>query len=332
MKSVRVFAPGTIANVGPGFDVLGLCLDSFGDKVSVSPSPSGQDEIRVTGRDAAAIPLGFHQNCAGIVAAAVRGSLGRQEPMLLSIERSLPLSGGLGASAAASVGAALAVALAFETDPTMEQLLHWSLKGEEAVAGRHLDNLVPCLWGGLSLAFFAGDCGTPVLRSCSLPRGLHVALVTPNIKIETKTARAILPEQVSRQTYVQGVAHAVAVTAALMSGDFELLRRSLFDPFAVAVRKNLIPFYDEAESAARAAGALGFSISGSGPTLFALCADERVAQVVAAKVLAVYSGSANIGATHEVCGIAPALKLGLADRFSGALDDSAGLRRVVWDS
>jgi homoserine kinase len=315
MRSARVFAPGTIANVGPGFDVLGLCLESFGDEVTVASSATGRDEIRVTGRDANQIPLDFSLNCAGIAAAAVRRSIGRDDPLLLTIHRSLPLSGGLGASAAASVGGALAAALAFEIDPTMQQLLEWALAGEEAVAGRHLDNIVPCLWGGLSLAFFAGQgsADTPVLRACSLPRQMHVALVTPSIKIETKAARAILPTHVSRQTYVQGLAHAVGVTAALMSGDVELLRSSMFDPFAVAVRKNLIPHFDDAERVAHAAGAIAFSISGSGPTLFALCADAESAQRVAAEIAHVYS---TIGASSHVCRIAPALKAGLDDRFS----------------
>jgi homoserine kinase len=328
MRSVRVFAPGTIANVGPGFDVLGLCLESLGDEVTVAPSTSGRDEIRVTGRDASQIPLDFNLNCAGIAAAAVRRSLGLVDPILLTIHRSLPLSGGLGASAAASVGGALAAALAFESDPTMQQLLEWALAGEEAVAGRHLDNIVPCLWGGLSLAFFAsqGSADIPVLRACSLPRQLHVALVTPNIKIETKAARAILPTQVSRQTYVQGVAHAVAVTAALMSGDIELLRSSMFDPFAVAVRKNLIPHFDDAERVAQAAGAIAFSISGSGPTMFALCEDAMCAQRVAGEIAQVYS---SIGASKQVCRIAPASKAGLADRFSLSSTHPGGARFVT---
>jgi homoserine kinase len=328
MRPARVFAPGTIANVGPGFDVLGLCLESFGDEITVTPSLSGRDEILVTGRDAAQIPLDFNLNCAGIAAAAVRRSLGVVDPILLTIDRSLPLSGGLGASAAASVGGALAAALAFEIDPTMQQLLEWALAGEEAVAGRHLDNIVPCLWGGLSLAFFAsqGSADIPVLRACSLPRQLHVALVTPNIKIETKAARAILPTHVSRQTYVQGVAHAVAVTAALMSGDLELLRSSMFDPFAVAVRKSLIPHFDDAERVAQAAGAIAFSISGSGPTMFALCADAICAERVAAAIAQVYS---NIGASKHVCRIASASKATLADRFSLSSTHPGGARCVT---
>ncbi len=322
MFTAKVFAPGTIANVGPGFDCLGLCLDGMGDLVTVGPSPSGVDEVVVTGRDASFVPLEFEGNCASITAAAVRRSLGRPDPMRVEIERSLPLSGGLGASAAASVGGALAAAHAFGLQPTMNQLLLWALEGEEVAAGRHLDNIAPCLWGGLTLSFFAEagalceDPPEPIVRSFEPNhlRPLWLAIVTPRIKVKTRAAREILPHQVTRRVYEQGIARTAAVTAAFLSGDWELLAHGIEDPFAVPVRKSLVPGFDRALAVAKKAGALGLGISGSGPTLFAPCLSLDAASDVSEGVSAVFR---EMGASAHVCGIASPSRVGSDRRVAG---------------
>ena len=309
MQTARVFAPGTIANVGSGFDCLGLCLDGIGDEVTVGPSPSGHDEVFVTGRDASRVPLDPRLNCAAVAAAAARTALGREETFRIQIERALPLSGGLGASAAASVGGALAAAYAFGARPRLSEILDWALAGEEAVAGRHLDNIAPCLLGGMTLSFFAAaspEAGRPIVRAFDVValgsrRPLWMAVITPRLRIETRAARALLPESVGRATYAEGLARASAVVAAFLTADHELLGAGLEDPFAVPARKGLIPGFDRAREVALSAGALGFSISGSGPTLFAPCQTVDAASDVAERVVEVFR---EVGASSLVCQIA----------------------------
>lgn len=314
-ESVSVFCPGTIANVGPGFDCLGLVLDGLGDRITVRRSATGVDVIRVFGRDAPFVPLEFDKNCAGIAAAAARRDLLQEADtdassssqaawgshavsLEIELERALPLSGGLGASAAASVGGALATALYLGHTPSANQLIDWALCGEMAVAGRHLDNIAPCVLGGLTLSFFAED--TPVVRSYPCSSRFFVSLITPKMRIETKAAREILPGQVNSKTYATGLSRALGVAMALREGDGELLAHCLEDPFAVPVRGSLIPHYVEARTTALACGALGFSISGSGPTLFAVSDSFDLANHIAERVAQIYF---EMGVSTHVCSL-----------------------------
>jgi homoserine kinase len=301
-KEVTVFSPGTIANVGPGFDCLGLALDSFGDTFTVRKSTSGKDTIRVVGRDSALIPLEPEKNCAFIAAAAARKFLCSSKEMHtfleIEIERSLPMSGGLGASAAASVGGALATSHFFGHSASQKELVDWALEGESAVAGMHLDNIAPCVTGGLALSFF--ESGKPFLRSYPCSSRLFLTLVTPRMRIETRAAREILPSEVSREIYLQGLARAVGVATAFQNADFELLKASLEDPFAVPLRKALIPNFDKARKVALESGALRLSISGSGPTLFAVSERLDIAQLVSERVSQVYF---EMGVSSHVCSV-----------------------------
>lgn len=297
-REVVVFSPGTIANVGPGFDCLGICLNDFGDRISVAHSET--DAIHVGGRDALEVPTEFGRNCLGIVADAVRRSLRHQGSLSITIERSLPLSGGLGASAASSMGAALATSVLLGHDPSLRQLLDWALVGEEAVAGRHLDNLVPCLLGGLTFSAFdqSGIESKPLARAFALGGELYFALVTPRVRVNTMQARQILPEQVQKSTYLKGISSVAGTLSALLSGDHELLAATLDDPFAVPARKNLVPHYEDAIQAAQQAGAIAASLSGSGPTIFAICADVDRASDTLESWGKIYS---QIGASSHLC-------------------------------
>jgi homoserine kinase len=332
MLTAKVFAPGTIANVGPGFDCLGLCLEGLGDEITVGPSSCGRDQVIVAGRDAASVPVDPDKNCAMLAAASVRRFAKRQDFICVRIERALPLSGGLGASAASSVGGALAACYAFGLQPTFRQVLEWALQAEEAVAGRHLDNIAPCLLGGLSVAFFCdqggGDSGFVASSTdLSFSEGsLVMALVTPNLRIETRAARSLLPESVARQVYVTGLSHVAAVTMALMTGDAQLLARGLDDPFAVPARKSLIPGFDTARQVALDAGALGLGISGSGPTLFAPCLGAPVAAKVAQKVADVFGG---IGASVHISTVSAARRSGLGASIPPAHAAQAGGARCL---
>jgi homoserine kinase len=276
MTITKVFVPGTIGNIGPGFDVLGLAVDGLGDQLHLEliEGPSVMGDI--TGMDAELIPRDPQQNIAILAADALLRKHGSHRGVKISLHRQLPVSGGLGASAAASVGAVLAVDHALKLNLNKQQLMEAALVGEEFVAGRHLDNIAPCVLGGLSLVLSIDP-----IKTYSLPtkKDWWISLVTPKLKLDTKKSRQVLPDALLQKDWVEVMAHAIGVSHGLGSGDLDLLTSSLKDPYAEPRRAPLVPGFFDAQEAALKAGSLGCSLSGAGPTIFALCPDEKTAHV-----------------------------------------------------
>jgi homoserine kinase len=297
--AATAFAPGSIGNVGPGFDVLGLAIDGIGDRVTVALAAEGASRVgAVTGRDAGEIPRDPAANCAAIAAREYLRRQGIELEVVVSIDKGLPLSGGLGGSAASSVAGAYAAHLlvdVLEREGIVEQLrilcpatasavavgdvLAAALAGETAVAGPHLDNIGPALFGGLVLARSVDPVDVVPL---DIAAPWWLALWTPRVRVETRAARAILPADCDRATWVRQMANTAALVHAFASGDGELLGRALDDRYAEPRRAPLIPRFAAVKAAAREAGAFGGSISGSGPTVFAVAGDEELARGAAA--------------------------------------------------
>jgi homoserine kinase len=277
VNRATAFAPGSIGNVGPGFDVLGLAVEGIGDRVTVELTKRESRIERITGRDAELVPRDAAKNCAAIAANAYLQPFGFRA--IVSIEKGLALAGGMGGSAASSVAGAYAAGLALGASPTVRDVLAAALEGEAAVAGRHLDNIAPSVVGGLALSR-----STDPIDVVKLPvkSDWWIALVTPNVRIRTKEARELLSETCARGVWIQQMANTVALAHAFASGDGDLLRRALDDRYAEPARATLIPHFYEMKEAALAAGAFGCSISGSGPTLFAVAPDEPAARACAA--------------------------------------------------
>ena len=189
------------------------------------------------------------------------------------------MSGGLGGSAASSVGGAFAAALAMDADPNVNEIIAAALQGEMAVAGCHLDNIAPSVYGGLTLARSVRPIDVIALP---VHAPWMLALVTPNVRVQTKTAREVLPSTSGRALWVQQMANTAAVVHAFASGDRELLRRAFDDRYAEPRRASLIPHFNDVKHAAIETGALGCAISGSGPTVVAICEDESMATKVCA--------------------------------------------------
>ena len=273
MKRATVFAPGSVGNVGPGFDILGLAIDGIGDRVTVELGKSGP--VIVRGIDAEHVPTDPAKNAAAIAAAAmlrrVEPALSRLEPtesrLYVTIEKGLPVSAGLGGSASSSVAGAYAAALASSIDARPNEIMLAALEGEIAVSGRHLDNIAPITLGGLVLSRSIDPIDVVPLP---VPEKWSLALITPRVRIETKKARAILPDKWERESWVQQMANASALIVAFMTGDGALARRALDDLYAEPRRASMIPHFAEVKHAALDAGAFGCSISGSGPTIFAI--------------------------------------------------------------
>lgn len=275
MHRATAFAPGSIGNVGPGFDVLGLAVDGIGDRVTVELTRGDSKVVDVTGRDAELVPRDADRNCAAIAANAYLRPFGYRA--IVSIDKGLALAGGMGGSAASSAAGAYAAALALGQSPDLREIIAAALEGESAVAGRHLDNIAPSVVGGLALSRSVDP-----IDVIKLPVAAEwwIALVTPRVRIQTKDARALLPgafdEWIAQMANTTALAHAFAVA------DGELLRRALDDRYAEPRRAPLIPRFHEVKRAALDAGAFGCSISGSGPTLFAIAANEAGARACAA--------------------------------------------------
>ncbi len=297
MNRATAYAPGSIGNVGPGFDVLGLAVEGIGDRVTVELTKSASRIDDITGRDAELVPRDPDRNCAAIAANAYLRPFGYRA--IVSIDKGLALAGGMGGSAASSVAGAYAAGLALGQAPSMQDVIAAALEGESAVAGRHLDNIAPSAVGGLALSRSVDP-----IDVVKLPVAAEwwIALVTPKVRIQTKDARALLPDACERNTWIQLMANTTALAHAFAIGDAELLRRALDDVYAEPRRAPLIPHFYDVKRAALDNGAFGCSISGSGPTLFAITSDE-VAAHRCAKAMAAGFGeiesSAHVGAIEK---------------------------------
>jgi homoserine kinase len=288
-RHATVYAPGSVGNVGPGFDVLGLAVSGIGDTVTVELHDGPDVVAAVTGRDASRIPREPARNSAALSARAMLDASGSRDARFrMTIDKGLAISGGMGGSAASSVAGALAAARAIDEDPPAAALMRAALVGEAAVSGRHLDNIAASVLGGLTLVR-----NTEALDVVKIPlRGeWWVALVTPEAWIETRAARALLPESWGRAEWVQQMANTAALVQGFANGDRDLVRRSLHDGYAEPRRAALIPRFAEVKQAAMDSGALGCSISGSGPTMFALAAASEGAKRCASAMQAAFAAT-----------------------------------------
>jgi len=267
VSTATVFAPGSIGNVGPGFDVLGLAIDGIGDVVTVELTDGEARVASVTGVDAELIPLDPAKNVASVAATAWLRAARIDKRPVVTIRKGLPVAGGLGGSAASSVGGAYAAALAAKAVQSAEEIIFAALEAESTVAGRHMDNIAPCAIGGLTLVRSLDPLDVLAVH---VPSSWALVLLTPKVRIETRQARSILPELWPRASWVQQMANTASMVLAFANEDGALLRRSLDDLYAEPLRANLIPNFREVKRAALHSGALGCSISGSGPTIFAI--------------------------------------------------------------
>ena len=286
------FAPASIGNVGPGLDVLGAAVTGPGDTVVAEWCDADGIVIRDAGHPE--LPSEVARHSASIAALAViraATALGATHPaegIALSVTKGLPLSAGQGGSAASAVAGAAAVNALLGSPLDTRALLAAALVAEEAVAGRHLDNIAPSLMGGIVLVRSLDPID--VLR-LPVPEGVWVVLAHPDQRLRTADARAVLPAEVPRAVALFQMAQVATMVAALYEGDVARFGRAIDDRIAEPARARLLPGFAAAKRAALDAGALGGSISGAGPTAFAVCDDGATADAVAAAMHASYEAS-----------------------------------------
>lgn len=310
---VRVFAPATVGNVICGFDVFGLALEAPGDEVVAWAADRPGVEIRTITGDDGRLPTEPGHNAASVAAQAVLDRVHVASGLVLEIHKGLPLASGMGGSAASSVAGALAAAAAIGAELDRPTLLACALEGERAAVGSaHPDNAAPCLYGGLTLTL----PGPPVeVVELPLPAGLAVALVHPPIELETAAGRRALGTSVPLDAAVAQWAATAALVAGLYREDLSLIARALVDHVAEPVRKAGVPGFDDVRAAALATGALGAGLSGSGPSVFALCPSVEVAQRAGADMA---SALEEAGVTGSEVHVGPVGRAGarLVGRFS----------------
>jgi homoserine kinase len=301
---VTAFAPGGVGNVGPGLDILGLAVAGAGDEVRAEWTREPGIQVRDPGHPS--LPRDPARHTAALAARAVLEASGLRVPadagIAITVRKGLPLSGGQGGSAASAVAGAVAANALLGAPLDRAGLLAACLVAEEAVAGRHLDNIAPSLLGGIVLI----RCmETPDLVQLPVPEELTVVLVRPEQQMRTADARAVLPAMVTRDVAVHQAAQVAAMVAALARSDYELLGRAIDDRIAEPARAAQLPGFLQAKAAALDAGALGSSISGSGPTAFALTRGAAVGRTVADAMVAAYAAagqraSARVAAVDRV--------------------------------
>jgi homoserine kinase len=278
MRSATAFAPATVSNVACGFDVLGFALDSPGDEVTARLTSGGVSIEDISG-DGGRLSRDVSRNTAGVAALALLATLGERRGVSLSIRKGLPLSSGLGGSAASAAAAVVAVDGLLGAHLPVDTLIACALEGERLGAGSaHADNIAPAIYGGFVLVRRPNP---PDVLRLPVPAGLTAVVVHPDLEIETAVARALLGDTVLLADAVRQWANVGALVDGLHRGDFAVIARALQDSIAEPRRAPLVPGFAVIKRAAVAAGALGCSLSGSGPSLFALCADGETASRVA---------------------------------------------------
>ncbi|MFP6879250.1 MAG: homoserine kinase [Roseibacillus sp.] len=288
LKEVRVFAPATVANVACGYDVLGFAIDAPGDEVVARHSTKpGLRIVEITG-DHGKLPKEVSKNTAGVAAQDLLRHLGMLDRGVeLEIHKQMPSGSGLGSSAASAVAGAYAVNKLIGEPLTKKQLLPFAMMGESSADGAwHADNVGPCLLGGI--VFIRSNQELDIAQ-LPAPKRLWVAVVHPELEILTKVAREILPKEVPLENVTQQVGNLGGLLCGLIQEDYELISRSIHDVIAEPRRQKLIPDFYRAKRDAMTSGALGFSISGAGPSVFALCEGEETARRVGAEISRVFS-------------------------------------------
>ena len=277
MKSdVHVFAPASVANVACGFDTLGFAILRPGDEMIVRLSKKPGLTIKKIHGDQGKLPLEPEKNTAGVAALALLEHLGFQGGIEMEIIKGIPIGSGLGSSACSAVAGALAVNELLDRPLTKKELLPFALKGEALASGGaiHADNVGPCLLGGMVLIRSNQDMDTVKIP---VPEDLYVAVVLPELEILTVDARNILRKEIPLTDAITQWGNLGGMVAGFMKSDYELIGRSFEDVIAEPYRASLIPDFYKVKTAAMEAGALGCSISGAGPAMFALCKGDEVA-------------------------------------------------------
>jgi homoserine kinase len=275
-NKITVTAPASVSNVGPGFDILGFPLDVISDTIELSINKDNS-EIRITEilPSELGISKELNKNTAGKALLNMMKEIDSDFGINLRIIKELGIGTGLGSSAASAVGSVFALNEILDKPFDKNDLIKFALQGEEVASGSiHGDNVIPCMVGGFVLVRSAELID---YSKINYPKDLICLVIKPDVIIETKKAREVIPTNYPRNILIEQSVNIASLTIGLMNGDYDLIKKSIIDNVAEPYRKSLIPFYDEIKELVTAYNSYGFSISGSGPALFAFFNDQNKA-------------------------------------------------------
>jgi homoserine kinase len=301
--TARAFAPATVGNIICGFDIFGLALGEPGDEVEAKLRSEPGVVISAVHGDGGRLPTEAARNVAGVATIAVLAESGMEDVGIeIEVWKGLPISGGMGGSAASAVAAVVAADTLLQTGLSSEALLRCASEGERGPKGdTHPDNIAPALHGGIVMVR-PEEPGIAI--PLPVPSGLSVALIHPHLELETNDMRGILPDTLPLTQAVRQWADCSALVVGLYEADWDLIKRSLVDRVAEPHRSRFIPGFDAVRTAGLEVGALGVGLSGSGPSMFALCKSATDAQTVAAAMTEAFAGVGLEGADTHVSEVA----------------------------
>jgi len=282
--SATAFAPASVGNVGVGFDILGLSVAALGDRVRALRRAAPGVAIRSITGVVQGLPLAAEKNTAGMAVIALQRDLALPFGIELEIEKGIPLGSGLGGSAASAVAGVVAAAALLDAPLAPTALLKFAMQGEAVASGSvHVDNIAPSLFGGLVLTV---GIDNPHVKQIPVPDGVRCVIVHPHMMLGTREARAILRDSVALSDVIWQQANLAGFLAGCYTSDLALIRESLLDVVIEPQRQALIPGFMDVKQAAMQTGALGCSISGAGPSVFAWALEAEAEAIRAGMVAA----------------------------------------------
>lgn len=290
MEEIKVFAPATVANVASGYDMMGFAMKAIGDTLIVKKTTSKTWEIE-NGTGCEGLPTDPKINVIGVAVKALLNALDRDIDFGFKFEvsKNIKPGSGLGSSASSSSAAVFGVNQLLGSPFAKEELIPFAMEGERAASGSaHADNVAPCLLGGFTLVRSYDPLD---IISLDYPETLYVSVVHPQIEIKTSDSKKIIKKEISLADAITQLGNLGGLIAGLAKSDYNLISRSLKDVIAEPARSMLIPLFGEAKILAKKHGALGGSISGSGPSIFALSTSKNVAQTIASSLDNLYASN-----------------------------------------
>ena len=277
MNYLKIFSPATVANVSCGFDALGLAVDGIGDEMTFTKTSDKKVVIsQITGAN---LPYETHLNAASAVAQKMLQDVNADFGLAITLHKGFIPGSGLGSSAASAAGAAFGVNQFLNQQFSKTELTKYAMYGEEVACGTPIaDNVAAAIFGGFVLARSVNPLE---IIDLPVPDGLYIALIHPQVTVKTQEAREVLPDEIPLAKAVKQWANVGGLVSGLYQNDYTLIANSLQDFIVEPARKHLIPHFDEVKHNAIKAGALGAGISGSGPTVFALCKGKQTVKQVA---------------------------------------------------
>lgn len=292
LRGLRVFAPASVANMACGYDLLGFALNEPGDEIVVkeNDSFSGLKIMSIHGDPLKKLPYEVHKNTAGVGAQMLLDEIGYEGPGIeMHIYKKMKIGTGLGSSSASAVGGVMAVNELLRRPFVKRDLLRFAIEGERIADGAvHGDNVAPCLMGGM---VFVKDAHQAEAHRIFIPDGLHAVIIHPHVEILTKDSRALLSPDVKLEDHVAQSANLAGMILGFSRNDLDLVQRSMKDIIIEPQRAHLIPQFYEVKKVAEENEALGCSISGAGPSIFALFANSIKAEKAAVKMAEVYKNA-----------------------------------------